>query len=183
MDYFSKVQMETRQKLRLPKSIWGRLAALLGALFAIFYVLGKVSTTVSTAGWYVSTYGFILWSLVFVLFVLVLKWMRKNLMWRLRNRLIVTYMFIGVIPVLLLVVMAGIASYLFVGQFATFIVTNDVTGELHRMEVANSMLVSDMASRVKSRGFSAPETVKALEAKLPANFPGRTITIWTGGNP
>src|SRR6202158_2912501 len=29
------------------------------------------------------------------------RWLRVNLLWRLRNRLIVTYVFIGVIPVLL----------------------------------------------------------------------------------
>ena len=39
-------------------------------------------------------------------------------MWRLRNRLIVSYLFIGVIPIRLLLLMAGIGSYLFAGQFA-----------------------------------------------------------------
>src|SRR5215510_9929172 len=34
--------------------------------------------------------------------VLAIRWLRKTLMWRLRNRLIVTYLFIGVIPVALI---------------------------------------------------------------------------------
>ena len=42
-----------------------------------------------------------------------------RLMWRLRNRLIVTYVFIGVIPIVLLVAMALVAGFLFAGQFAT----------------------------------------------------------------
>ena len=40
---------------------------------------------------------------IFFAFLLGLRWVRRKLMWRLRNRLIVTYMFIGVIPVILLV--------------------------------------------------------------------------------
>src|SRR5438309_3426136 len=33
--------------------------------------------------------------------ILFIRWFRNRLMWALRNRLIVTYMFIGVIPVVL----------------------------------------------------------------------------------
>jgi len=44
------------------------------------------------------------------------------MLWRLRNRLIVTYVFVGVIPVLLLMAMTSIAFYLFAGQFANFVV-------------------------------------------------------------
>ena len=47
-------------------------------------------------------------------------------MWRLRNRLIVTYVFIGVIPIILLVAMALLAGYLFAGQFATYVAMSDL---------------------------------------------------------
>src|SRR5215831_18714090 len=50
-----------------------------------------------------------------------LRWLRQRMLWRLRNRLIVTYMFIGVIPVILLVSMAWVAGWLFAGQFATYV--------------------------------------------------------------
>lgn len=46
---------------------------------------------------------------------------RVKLMWRLRHRLIVTYIFIGVIPIALLLLMVGVGNYLFAGQFATYI--------------------------------------------------------------
>src|SRR5262249_11830097 len=39
------------------------------------------------------------------------RWARQALLWRLRNRLIVTYVFIGVIPVILLVAMVLLAAY------------------------------------------------------------------------
>src|SRR5579864_5506936 len=41
---------------------------------------------------------------VIVLFIYMgMRWAKAKLLWRLRNRLIVTYIFIGVIPVILLV--------------------------------------------------------------------------------
>ena len=49
--------------------------------------------------------------------VLGLRWVRHKLMWRLRNRLIVTYVFIGVIPVILLLTIGLITAYLFAWQF------------------------------------------------------------------
>ncbi len=56
-----------------------------------------------------------------VLFVIVgFRWLRSQLLWRLRNRLIVTYVFIGVIPVFLLLVMSLFTLYLLAGQFRQF---------------------------------------------------------------
>ena len=79
-------------------------------------------------------------SFLFVVFLLLMgfRWVRRELMWRLRNRLIVTYIFIGVIPILLLVSMALLAGYLFAGQFATYIALSDLQTELDHLESANN---------------------------------------------
>jgi hypothetical protein len=45
------------------------------------------------------------------LFVRLIPWLRNRFMWTLRNRLIVTYVFIAVVPVILLLSMAGLATY------------------------------------------------------------------------
>ena len=45
------------------------------------------------------------------LFVRLIPWLRTRFMWTLRNRLIVTYVFIAVVPVILLLSMAGLATY------------------------------------------------------------------------
>ena len=44
------------------------------------------------------------WRLLYA--VVAFRWLRSQLLWRLRNRLIVTYVFIGVIPVFLLVMIS-----------------------------------------------------------------------------
>src|SRR5271167_2795306 len=67
----------------------------------------------------------------------VCRWGYRPLLWRLRNRLIVTYLFIGVMPILLLLLMGGIAGYLFAGQFATYVAFSDLHSELQHLQAAN----------------------------------------------
>jgi len=48
---------------------------------------------------------------VVYLFIRAVPWFRTKFMWTLRNRLIVVYVFIAVVPVILLLSMAGLAAY------------------------------------------------------------------------
>src|SRR3954466_7781939 len=61
-----------------------------------------------------------------LLFFLLLRWVRQRLMWSVRRRLFVTYFFIGVTPIVLLLLMALIIGYLFAGQFATFVAVSEI---------------------------------------------------------
>jgi len=78
-----------------------------------------------------SVFAFALSFGIIVLFAIVAyRWLKKRLLWRLRNRLIVTYVFIGVIPTALLAAMALITIYLFAGQFANFVVISELNSRL-----------------------------------------------------
>ena len=52
--------------------------------------------------------------------------MRKAI-WRLRNRLIVAYLFIAVVPIILIVALAVIAGYAVIGQMAVYLVNTELT--------------------------------------------------------
>jgi len=54
------------------------------------------------------------------------------------NRLIVTYVFIGVIPAVLLVTISYYTLNVFAGQFANFVVTSELNAELRNLAVVNS---------------------------------------------
>ncbi len=56
---------------------------------------------------------------------LIRKGMRK-VIWRLRNRLLVTYLFIAVVPVFLIVVLAGLGAYVLISQLAVYMATSDL---------------------------------------------------------
>lgn len=149
------------------------LLYVLQKLFGLF----KVSYGESLGGW-VSFLSF----LVIVLFsVVAFRWLKAKLLWRLRNRLIVTYVFIGVIPVVMLVALALLSFYLFAGQFATFIVTTGLNSELKSLEATNSALAHQVASQLQ-RG--AGKSTTAIEDLRPTDvaWADRQICVWLDKN-
>ncbi len=82
--------------------------------------------------------------------VLGARWAASRLLWRLRNRLIVTYVFIGVIPLLLLASLAGLAFYLFSGQFAAYILTSKLDSELRSLNAANLIISEEIAGALNA---------------------------------
>ena len=52
---------------------------------------------------------------------------RSRLIWRLRDRLIVTYLFMGAVPILLILALAYSGAYILVGQVATYLVGSELT--------------------------------------------------------
>jgi sigma-B regulation protein RsbU (phosphoserine phosphatase) len=65
---------------------------------------------------------------------LLWRWLLGAVLWKVRNRLVVTYLLMGLAPVVLFVTLAGILLYVFSGQFAIF-AANDVI-ELERAHIA-----------------------------------------------
>src|SRR5579864_7747130 len=146
----------------LPGSKVALIAWYLLGLDLLLFVLQKVfgllhlSYGDSLGGW-VSFLSF----LVIVLFlILAIRWIKAKALWRLRNRLIVTFVFIGVIPVVMLVVLAILSFYLFAGQFATFVVTTALDSELNSLDAANSAIAHEVAAKLQAG--ANPETT-ALE--------------------
>ena len=115
-------------------------------LFAIQKVAGlfRSSFGQSLTGW------IIFLSLIVIVFFVVLaaRWLSSRLLWRLRNRLIVTYIFIGVIPAVLLITLALGGLYLSAGQFATFIVTSRLDSELDSLEASNLVIARRLAAEL-----------------------------------
>src|SRR5579863_4800614 len=115
------------------------------------------------------------------LFLLLgLREIRARLLWRLRNRLIVTYMFIGVIPVVLLVALALGSFYLFAGQFATFIVTTSLNSELKSLDAANSAIAHELASRLQQGVTPQALGIESLRRSNKA-WSGRHVHVWHDG--
>ena len=160
-----------------PKSLLGRLTAYILGLDILLYLLLRLLRLLgprggsSLEGW-IDFLSFIAAVLVFLVFV---RWLRNDLMWRLRNRLIVTYVFMAVVPILLLVAMAGIAGYIFAGQFATFIVTSDIKSELRSLEASNRALADAMATQLQ-RGQRV-ENLLVAEGKET----GHQVSAWYRG--
>src|SRR5258706_6025418 len=61
------------------------------------------------------------------------RWARKHLLWSLRNRLVIAYLFIAVVPVLLLLTMAGLGAYLLYWQLGAYFLYTDMQERLRRV--------------------------------------------------
>jgi sigma-B regulation protein RsbU (phosphoserine phosphatase) len=166
-----------------PRTKWGRVTLWSGGLCILLYAIGLIFSLGSNAkpgGW---TKFF---ALIFTVCALrlIFRWMRRRVMWRLRYRLIVTYLFIAVIPVLLLLTMVGVSYYLFAGQFADYAAITNLQSALRHLEAENEAMAARWSSLSPS-GLSEKSLAEGLSTVAATmvsadRFPGRTVTVWQG---
>ncbi|HYL76183.1 MAG TPA: PP2C family protein-serine/threonine phosphatase [Bryobacteraceae bacterium] len=64
----------------------------------------------------------------------------RKAIWRLRNRLIVTYVLIGVVPILLIVTLFGLGSWILAGQVAVYLARSELNRRVATMEAITDVL-------------------------------------------
>ena len=173
------LRLRLREAGLLPTSRIAQIAWYLLGLDLLLFALQKVfglfqlSYGDSLGGW-VSFLSF----LVIVLFsILAIRWIKAKALWRLRNRLIVTYVFIGVIPVVMLVALASLSFYLFAGQFATFIVTTSLTTELKSLQATNSAITHQFASQMQRGVGTSTGAIESLR-QTDKSWAHRQVSVW-----
>jgi phosphoserine phosphatase RsbU/P len=177
-----------RSRLQLaglwPESRMARIAwyllALGGILFGLRGLLALFAPSwgASLGGW--ATFLAISSGVLFLF--LGFGWLKRKVLWRLRNRLIVTYVFIGVIPAVLLVAMAGITLYGLAGQFAVFVVTSEINSQLRSLEAVNAAVSNELAARLERGQSPTAESLAGLKKRDPA-WGRRQVCAWYGEKP
>jgi len=114
---------------------------------------------------------------------LLLRWIRRKLLWRLRNRLIVTYVFIGVIPVVLILCMVVIAGYILGNQLTTMLVHRDLLAEVQSLDTLNSTVSLEIASEMEKRGREPLHLSSFALVGPTQRFPQWTAAAWLNGKP
>ena len=179
-----ELESKLREKKLWPQS-WIAWAALYVLaidllLFAVQWLTRRASpaTSASLEGWvtFLSLLAIVL--LAFAGF----RWLRAQLLWRLRNRLIVTYVFTGVIPVFLLVMISLITLYLLAWQFAGFVVTSDITTHLRSMEAANRAIANHLATQVSGGGKLDAGMLSRTRPRRP-EWARRQVCAWYRNQP
>ena len=167
-----------------PQGRMAWLACYLAGLAVVLYALEKILSLFAPS-WGDHLGGWV-WFLAFLagvlFFVLGFGWVRRRILWRLRNRLIVTYVFIGVIPAVLLVGMALITLYGLAGQFAVFVVTSEIHAQLRSLEAANAAVSNELAARIEQGVTPTASSLAGLEKRDPA-WSRRQICAWYGEKP
>jgi phosphoserine phosphatase RsbU/P len=85
------------------------------------------------------------WRLIKLLFE------RTRLIWHLRNRLIVTYVFIAVVPITLILALVFVAGYLLTGEISAYLIGNSLDRQNAAIENAATLLArEEPASRLST---------------------------------
>ena len=147
-------------------------------LIGVQWLLSRSGGAPTIAGWIA-----LLTLVNVVLFaVLGIRWMRNVLMWRLRNRLIVTYLFIGVIPVALIASIVLLGGYLMTAQFAVFLASYDMHAEADSLLAANADLAGRLADAVRHGApLSQPGILQQELTVLHKDFPKLQVTAMHKG--
>jgi len=110
----------------------------------------------------------ILLTIVGLVFLAVLSIRRVSakLLWRMRSRLVLTYAFIGVVPLVLLVVLAALAFFLFSGQFAAYVLTSRLDSDLRSLGISNVRIAGEIVSKVPAHNVTplSPDAIPTRRA-------------------
>lgn len=110
-----------------------------------------------------------------------LRWLKNRLLWRVRRRLVITYVFIGLTPVVLLAALAALTG---------LVGLNQVVSRVVKIDLAAREGQSLAAARTLARGFAQqPATADAKSvqawldervALLQSTLPGARVAVWRG---
>lgn len=151
---------------------------------ALLSLLGYAAAHVAGAGGLRFVFGFLFVVLSFVVALRLLVRWRRKMLWRLRNRLLVTYLFIAIIPILLIVAMVGLTGYLLYGQLAGYLIVEDFATRAWELGAIGESLANELAERAGPGSPSRVISRKILErglVQLRARFDNPVLALVAGG--
>jgi sigma-B regulation protein RsbU (phosphoserine phosphatase) len=180
-----KLYLQLRARIEAA-GFWPRGWVARGACYSLAFAIGlfalEMILELFVPSWADSLGGwvkFLLFGAALLGCIVAFRSLKRKVLWRLRNRLIVTYVFIGVIPAVLLIAMAFITIYLFAGQFASFVVTSEINSQLRSMQAANAAVSSELAGRLEKGEAPTAASLAGLKKRERA-WERRQVCAWHG---
>ena len=154
--------------MSLSQSIKARvtLLRLFGALAALYIVLEWILKAEGLA----TFFAFVLVIVGAILTVRLIRHIIRKSIWRLRYRLIVTYMFIGVVPIVLILTLAVLGTVIVVGQVAVYLVSSE-------LERRAGVLTDPVRAISQARPADRAAIVQRMGDSLAARMPGLQIVV------
>jgi len=117
-----------------------------------------------------SVLAFAAFALGLVILIRLLRRSMRQVIWRLRNRLVVAYLFIAVVPIVLILTLVGIAAYAMIGQMAVYLADNELSRRI-------SFLAGPAENLVRLPGNNREVVVTRFAPLIAARFPRFEILI------
>jgi sigma-B regulation protein RsbU (phosphoserine phosphatase) len=162
-----------------------RFTAWILAYGAVLWVTGRLN---HATGGFNGFLWFVFWvcALVSGVYYLVrlLRFIRSRLLWRLRRRLVVAYILIGVVPISLILVLVFLGAFIINGQFAAFLVVLRLRNHFDEIAQVNRVVLQE----VRYGGEKSPSAMlngirKFYVTQLVSytkSYPGLVITLHLG---
>jgi sigma-B regulation protein RsbU (phosphoserine phosphatase) len=144
----------------------------------VLYIAARVVPALAAAPRFSTLLGFLTLAAVVYLFVRLVPWVRTRVLWSLRNRLIVAYLFMAVVPVVLLVTMIGIATYLFYLQLGAHLLNDAVQARTNVIDTDADTIAG--AIEREASHLSAPVGMDVLSRPIIAGLIADEQTEWPG---
>jgi sigma-B regulation protein RsbU (phosphoserine phosphatase) len=161
----------------------GRISFILTAVIVFMLLIGRLSHTTEVV---LAIPVIILCALVLfpLLIILLYRWVTRRFLWKVRNRLILTYALMSLAPVVLCFTLSCVALYFFAGQFSTnsaLTLLDHASAEL-RDETAGLALLSTASGAHRGEAAAEPLQVSPLPISL-AILKGDTFQLPTPQSP
>jgi sigma-B regulation protein RsbU (phosphoserine phosphatase) len=138
------------------RNLWRRLSRI--DVFAILLILGgAVCTVLDLRGSLASFFRFFAILAGIYLVFRFAGWWRTRLLWSLRNRLIVAYLFIAVVPILLILTLVVLAGQILYSQLGAYLLYDDI----HR----RIAMMADITEHIAAAHRALPKGVTVEESE------------------
>jgi sigma-B regulation protein RsbU (phosphoserine phosphatase) len=115
--------------------------------------------------------------------VIGLRWLKRRLMWRVRRRLVITYLFVGLTPIVLLITLAAMVDFVGLSQVMTRIVRVQLIDKETQAH-ANARTLAEAFLRLPQNGEGRAAQQAWLDervALLQPSLPGARVAVWSSG--
>jgi phosphoserine phosphatase RsbU/P len=110
-----------------------------------------------------------------------LIWLKRKLLWRVRRRLIVTYLFIGLTPIILMTLLGLVSAFGGSGQGMARIITAQVNAtERQTVGAARGLAEAFEALPAVADDRAIQNWLDERAALLQASLPGARVAVWRG---
>src|SRR5271163_2656300 len=158
------------------RNAWRRLSRI--DVFAILLILAGVTCAILGLSGGLASFlkFFAIIATVYALFRLA-GWWRTRLLWSLRNRLIVAYLFIAVVPILLILTLVVLAGQILYSQLGAYLLYDDIHGRVAMMADITEHIAAAHGTLPKGISEEESEDVLAAQSHMvhDQELPGLTI--------
>jgi phosphoserine phosphatase RsbU/P len=144
------------------EDFWRRLSRL-DMVALLIFVAGTVASVTSFSGGAISFVKYLAILAGIYLFVRMIAWGRNRLLWSLRNRLIVAYLFIAVVPILLIMTFVVLAGNFLYSQLGAYLLYEDLHQRVEMMTDISQHIAA--AHGFLPKGVSEEESEHVLAAQ------------------